>query len=157
MKPLSNYDIDKYFRRNLFYGGCISKDLLHLEERKYGNLANIRKFWIINLDDSTGEGSHWVLLSFLNPDIGVYFDSFAVDCPQEVLRFMKKHRQRNVMNENIIQDLDSTNCGYYACYVAEELCKGRLFMDVCSGYSTNEAENEKLIEEWSREVGLGKK
>ena len=79
MRELTNYDIDAFFQRlgNKSYGGCLAKDRLHVETRKYAGL-DIRKFYIINMDNSDGEGTHWVLCSLINKDIGVYFDSFGV-------------------------------------------------------------------------------
>jgi len=146
MKPLSNININKYFKRNLFYGGTIAKDMLHKEPLKYGDdLTHVRKFWIVNLDDSTGPGTHWVLVSLLNPDVAIYYDAFAVDPPREVLAFMKKWRPESAMNENIIQDVNSTNCGYFCLLVGEELCKGRLFMDVMEDFSPEPKKNEAMI------------
>ena len=49
---LSNFEIDSYFSGRPEYGGTYSKDML---PNKMEN-----KFYIINLDDSTGLGSHWV-------------------------------------------------------------------------------------------------
>lgn len=152
MKPLSNIDIDKYFRRNLYYGGTTSKDLLKVEERRYGgNLTHTRKFWIVNLDDSTGPGTHWVLVSLLNPEISVYMDPFAVDPAREILAFMKKWRPESAMNENIIQDVNSTNCGYFCAYIAEQLCKGRYFIDVMDqDFKPEPKKNEQMITEWAK-------
>ena len=155
MRELTNFDIDHFFRKNLKYGGCLAKDMLYLEPRKYAGL-DIKKFYIINMDDHTGEGTHWVLCSLLNKDIGVYCDSFACPPPKEVLQFMKRYRDTNVMNDNIIQDVNSTNCGYFMCYVADQLSRGRLLIDIMAGFSPKETENEKTIVAWAKSVGLHK-
>lgn len=156
MKPLSNYDINKYFRGNRRYGGTVAKDTLHLEERKYGNLKDIMKFWIVNMDDSSGPGTHWVLVSFLNPDVAIYMDPFAVDPPTDIIKFMKKWRPEVAMNEDAIQDINSTNCGYYCVYVGGELSKGRLFMDIMTqDFAPIVKENEAMITQQFKATNFG--
>ena len=156
MKPLSNIDINKYFRRNPYYGGTVPKDLLHIEPKKYGDdLTHARKFWIVNMDDSTGPGTHWVLVSLLNPEISIYMDAFSVDPGKGILKFMKKWRPEVAMNENIVQDVNSTNCGYFCAFVAEELCKGKLFMDIMDSFSPEPKKNEQMITEWAKRVKIG--
>ena len=41
-------------------------------------------FYIINLDDSTGPGTHWVAM-FVKPKLIGYFDSYGLYCPAEVI------------------------------------------------------------------------
>ena len=147
MKPLSNLEINKYFRGNHYYGGTVAKNALAKHAAAYGSLKHIRKFWIVNMDDSTGPGTHWVLVSLLNPEIAIYFDPFAVAPPIDVLTFMKKWRPDVAMNEDIVQDVNSTNCGYFCIYVANELCKGRYFMDIMiDDFSPRALDNERMIE-----------
>jgi len=80
---LSNYEIDNYFRGRSEYGGTFSKDML---PNKMEN-----KFYIINLDDSTGGGSHWTLICPLKRTI--YFDPFGVVPPVNALRFMRTRKK----------------------------------------------------------------
>ena len=42
-------------------------------------------FYVINLDDNAGPGSHWVGM-FIKPNIIQYFDSFGLNCPHEIVR-----------------------------------------------------------------------
>ena len=68
------------------------------------------KLLVINLDDKNGPGSHWVgLIEF--PSHFEYFDSFGVDCPNEVSQFA---RGKTLMYQNEqMQSLDSSNCGWF--------------------------------------------
>jgi hypothetical protein len=156
MKPLSNYEINKYYKGDRRYGGTVARDTIHLEERKYGDLKDIKKFWIVNMDLSTGPGTHWVLVSFLNPDVAIYFDPFSVDPPTEILKFMRKWRPEVAMNEDIIQDVDSTNCGYFCVHVGNELSKGRLFMDIMTrDFAPKVKENENMITQQFQTYNFG--
>ena len=45
--------------------------------------------YVTNLDDKNSKRSHWVLL-FIGKNLGVYFDSFGIECiPQNVLNKIK--------------------------------------------------------------------
>lgn len=149
LRPLSNWDISRYYAKNPYFGGVISKDQLLDQESllKY----NDKRFWAINMEDSDkGGGSHWTLLSFLNPDYGVYFDSFSTPPPKDVLTFMKKYRGRNFMNEGEIQDIQSTSCGWYVIYVIDNLLKGRKYLDILEDFSYTDLKgyNEKVLKEY---------
>lgn len=67
-------------------------------------------FYIINLDDSNGNGTHWTALYFQgNPLNSYYFDSFGFVPPLEVERKIKPY----LYNDADIQDFNSEACGYY--------------------------------------------
>jgi hypothetical protein len=148
MKELDNIQIDKFFVNNPFYGGCFSKDEV---TRINGEQ---KKFYILNLDEESGPGTHWVLLSMIDPKTGIYFDSFSCPPPEIVYLFMKKNRPENVYNNGIIQKLSSENCGYYCCRCGYDLSHGEHYLDLLDEYSVNESENEKIITTWSKSVGL---
>jgi hypothetical protein len=67
-------------------------------------------FYIINLDDSNGNGTHWTALYFQgNPLNSYYFDSFGFVPPLEVEQKIKPY----LYNDADIQDFNSEACGYY--------------------------------------------
>jgi len=70
--------------------------------------------YIINLQSSTqGDGTHWTALIIRN-DTGLYFDSFGAPPSTEIIDFVKKRKRIHLaFNNEIIQDLKSSNCGYY--------------------------------------------
>ena len=39
---------------------------------------------MINLDDKVGAGTHWVAMNMKDVAID-YFDSFGLDCPEEII------------------------------------------------------------------------
>ena len=71
--------------------------------------------YIVNLQSSTdGSGSHWVSM-FVWKSICYYFDSFGAPPPLEIINFIKKKKGSHLyFNNFIIQDLKSSNCGYFS-------------------------------------------
>ena len=83
-----------------------------------------RKFYIINLDDESGPGTHWVVLYNLRKR-PIYFDSFGVWPPKELGPI-----ENLVNNEYRIQSFNSSSCGLYCIYIIDELLTGRDFLDI---------------------------
>lgn len=105
---LSNIDIDILTKRFIkdIDCFCVSKDRLKQMKPETGG-------YIINLQDSTeGFGTHWVSL-YLN-DICVYFDSFGMIYPIEVLEFCRRYKKQELIyNPTQIQHIKQECCGYY--------------------------------------------
>ena len=77
--PLTNFEIQKYYQNEPRFNGFYSRDNLpKLEDGAY----------LINLDDYSDIGNHWVALYVRNNDI-TYFDSFRVEhIPKEIKAFI---------------------------------------------------------------------
>ena len=67
---------------------------------------------IINLQKSTNDGTHWVLLMKKDKQC-LYMDSFGVFPDNPVVSWCKRHKLHLAYNSYIIQDLDSTQCGLF--------------------------------------------
>lgn len=138
MREISNWDYDRVFAGNRWYGGVFSKDKLpRLQE----------KFYFINLADDKDLGSHWTLIWNVG-DRSIYFDSFGLSPPNQVLMRMDATGKDIVHNDEIIQALNSTNCGYYTIYVVQLLLAGHSFEEILSHFTEKRAQNEDWIEEW---------
>ena len=77
------------------------------------NLPNKIKYgaYVINLDEYSDVGTHWIALYVLNNDV-TYFDSFGVEhIPKEIKTFI----DNKIIKTNIfrIQADDSIMCGYF--------------------------------------------
>ena len=104
--PLTNFEIQKYKNEPRF-NGVYSRD----------NLPKIKDgAYIINLDEYSDIGTHWVTLWVKNINV-TYFDSFGVEhIPKEMKAFIINNNNNN--NNNIktnifrIQAYDSM-CGYF--------------------------------------------
>ena len=94
---LSNFEIQKYYENNSRFNGVYSRDNL---SNKISDGA-----YIINLDEYSDIGTHWIALYVKNNDI-TYFDSFGVEhIPEEIKKFMgNKNIKTNIFR---IQAYDS--------------------------------------------------
>jgi len=124
---LTNYDIEKIAEKlDLPLIGVFMRDELPTQ-RKIGS-------YVINLDSSEGDGTHWVFAkifcdadrsdsdsdsddeSSINKYCGcLYFDAFGFGMPIEVENFLKPFSVK-VINTKQIQNIASTQCGWYCIY-----------------------------------------
>ena len=79
--PLTNFEIQKYYQNESRFNGVYSRD----------NLPKIKDgTYIINLDEYSDIGTHWVALYVHNNDV-TYFDSFGVEhIPKEIKTFINR-------------------------------------------------------------------
>ena len=100
--PLSNFEIQKYYENESSFNGVYSRD----------NLPKIKDgAYIINLDEYSDIGTHWVALYVQNNNV-TYFDSFGVEhIPKEIKAFINnKNIKTNIFR---IQAYNSVMCGYF--------------------------------------------
>lgn len=136
MKELSSIDITNIFNGKPLFGGVINKDdLKHLG----------RKVYIVNLDTRSGNGSHWTMISNINPHSVDYFDSFGIDMPEHLLSLAEKTGKQIHQNHSQYQMIKSNSCGEFCVYVANELMNKRPFTDILSDFSKKLEYNEKLL------------
>ena len=100
---LTNFEMQKYYKNEPIFNGVYSRD----------NLPKIKDGpYIINLDEYSDNGTHWVVLWVKNNNINVtYFDSFWVEqIPKEIKEFINnKNIKTNIFR---IEAYDSIMCGY---------------------------------------------
>ena len=93
----------KYYENSAKLNGVYSRD----------NLPNKIKdgVYLINLDEYSDIGTHWVDLWVNNNNV-TYFDSFGVELiPKEIIKFIEN---RNIKTNIFrIQAYDSIMCGYF--------------------------------------------
>ena len=108
--PLTNFEIQKYYQNEPIFNGAYSRD----------NLTKIKDgAYIINLDEYSDIGTHWVALYVHNDDV-TYFDSFGVEhIPKEIKEFIDRpsssasHKKSIKTNIFRIQAYDLIMCGYF--------------------------------------------
>ena len=105
--PLTNFEIIKYYENESRFNGVYSRD----------NLPNKIKdgAYVINLDEYSDIGTHWVALWVNNNNV-TYFDSFGVEhIPKEIIKFINRPWQNKNIMTNIfrIQPYDSIMCAYF--------------------------------------------
>ena len=101
--PLTNIEIQKYSENEPRFNGVFSR---HNLPKKIKNGENI-----INLDEYTDVGTHWIAL-FYNKNNIIYFDSFGIEhIPKEIKKFIgNKNIISNIFR---IQSNNSIVCGYF--------------------------------------------
>ena len=121
IKPLSNFNIvEKCKSLNIKnFKGVFMRDELK------GRVSNNESL-ILNIDDSTGDGTHWTCLYSKNGNC-LYFDSYGFEPPKEVVKYCKgKNRYYDSFK---IQAPNEIICGHYCIYILYQL-NNRLFFDV---------------------------
>ena len=120
--PLTNLEIQKYNQNEPRFNGVYSRD----------NLPKIKDgAYVINLDEYSDIGTHWVALYVQNNDV-TYFDSFGVEhIPKEIKTFINHPLSSASHNKNIktnifrIQAYDSIMCGYFCIAFIDFLLAGK--------------------------------
>ena len=126
MSSLTNHDIIRYASEaGIFYfRGVYMRDTLP----KSGALA--RECGIVNLDSSDGRGTHWVCYHKYGSN-RIYFDSFGQVPPIEIQKYLKTKREFDIQrNSDIVQHINSTNCGQLCLFVLEALGRGSSFQTI---------------------------
>ena len=100
--PSTYFEIQKYYENESTCNGVYSRD----------NLPKIKDgAYVINLDEYSDIGTHWIGLYVLNNDI-TYFDSSVVEhIPKQILKIIRNRRIKT--NIFIIQACYSIMCGYF--------------------------------------------
>ena len=131
-EPLSNFDIERIVNNlgmaNLF-GGCFLKNELP---------KNVSaKYYIVNLDDSHTNkgGTHWTLLVIRDSRRAIYFDSFGMPPPNEVVKFLGD--RQIIYSSNEMQNVNSVLCGYFCIYFMNELFCHKSLYDILYDVSGN--------------------
>ena len=118
----------KYYENESRFNGVYSRD----------NLPNkIRDgAYVINLDEYSDIGTHWIALYVKNNDI-TYFDSFGVEhIPKEITKFIKnKNIKTNIFR---IQAYDSIMCGYFCIGFIDFMFKEKTLTEYTNLFSPND-------------------
>ena len=88
--PLTNFEIQKYYQNEPIFKAVYSRD--SLQKIKDGA-------YIINLDEYSDIGTHWVALYVENND-ATYFDSFRVEhIPKDIRTFISNKKIQKIFLE----------------------------------------------------------
>ena len=117
--PLTNIEINEYYKNEPRFNGVCSRN----------NLPNkIKKgAYVINLDEYENTSTHWVSL-FVKTNEAIYFDSFGIEhIPKEINKFIGN----NKIKSNIfrIQAYDSIMCRYFCIEFINYMLKGKTLLD----------------------------
>ena len=126
--PLTNFELRKHYENESRFNGVYSRD----------NLPNKIKdgAYVINLDEYSDIGTHWIALYVKNNDI-TYFDSFGVEhIPKEIIKFIG--RKNVIVNIFRIQAYDSIMCGCFSIGFINFMFKGKTLTEYTNLFSPND-------------------
>lgn len=148
LKELDNNQINHLFRHHTkYYGGCIPSRRLKISDTKK------RKFYILNLDHPNGAGTHWTSLYNCDPKTVYYIDPFGMPPPEHVIKFMKATGKKRFYSDVDLQNIDSSSCGWFCCYIMLEMLKGRQLIDIIHHDFTMDTKvNERLLEKYFKSI-----
>ena len=107
--------------------------------------------YVINLDEYTDVGTHWIALYVSNNGV-IYFDSFGVE---HILKEIEKFIVNKNIKTNIfrIQVLNSIMCGYFCIGFINFMLAGKTLIDYTSLFLLYDFEKKKKLSyfknEWS--------
>ena len=110
--------------------------------------------FIYNLEPSYMSGSHWVA-TYVKDNVINYFDSFGMPPFQEILDHAKERNITLLHQDQQIQNLYTTTCGYFCLYFLNEMHKNVDYFDLLQVFDTDTNKNEKFIENYFRGVTEG--
>ena len=117
-KSLTNYDIEAKLSKSKSFRGIF----MHNELPKK---IKAEESGVVNLDDSSGNGTHWVAY-YNSPRLGyvVYFDSFGLPPSDTIYKYLYTSGKDVYYNSSQIQDITSVKCGYYVVDFIKHMDKG---------------------------------
>ena len=123
--PLTNFEIQEYYKNEPRFNGVYSRDNL---PKTIKNGA-----CVINLDEYEDVGAHWIALYVKDNEI-TYFDSFGVEhIPKEIKKFTEhKNIKTNIFR---IQADNSIMCGYFCFGFVDFMLAGKSLIDFTSSFS----------------------
>ena len=133
--PLTNFEIQKHYQNEPIFNGVYSKH--NLTEIKDGT-------FVINLDENSDIGTHWVVLHVHNNYV-TYFDSFEVEhIPKEIKTFINnKNIKTNIFG---IQAYNSIICEYFCIGFINFKLTGNILTEFTNLFSANKKnDNFKLF------------
>ena len=122
--PLTNFEIMKYYENESTFNGVYYRD----------NLPNKIKdeAYVINLDEYSDIGTHWIALYVKKNNNITYFHIFRVEhIPKEIKKFISRSSPSASQNKNIktnifrIQAYDSIMCRYFCIAFINFMFKGK--------------------------------
>ena len=144
--PLSNHDLMKGCK----YLNIPINDVLSRNENVPHN--HKQALFIYNLEPAYMSGSHWVA-TYVKDNVINYFDSFGMPPFQEMVNHAKKKNLTLLHQNNQIQNIQTTTCGYFCLYFLNEMNKGNSYYDLLQVFNINDTiKNERFIEHYFRNI-----
>ena len=143
--PMSNFDLLEWCQ----YLKIPIKNVLSRDQTVPHN--HKQALFIYNLEPSYMGGSHWVA-TYVKDNVINYFDSFGMQPFQELVDHAKRKNLTLLHQNQQIQNLYTTTCGYFCLYFLNEMHKDGDYFDLLSVFSSDTNKNEKFIENYFKRL-----
>ena len=143
--PMSNFDLLNWCR----YLNIPIKSVLSRDQKVPHN--HKQTLFIYNLEPHYMNGSHWIATYAKNNVIN-YFDSFGMMPFQEMVDHAKKQNVTLLHQDQQIQNLYSSTCGWFCLYFLNEMNKGVDYFDLLQVFRKDTNYNEKFIEKYFKKL-----
>lgn len=116
-------------------------------------LTTRNDFYLVNLDLSTGPGTHWTAL-VIHDKKAIYIDSFGIYPPKDIEDKLFKLKLKSIhYNSTQYQDTTSNSCGLYfiaSCHflMHNNYSIKKFNQDFLKMFSTNLIHNEKVVKKY---------
>ena len=142
---MSNFDLLEWCKYlKIPINNVLTRDVTVLHNHKLA-------IFIYNLKPSYMSGSHWVT-TYVRDGVINYFDSFGMPPFQEMVNHARRKNLTLLHQNQQIQNLYSSTCGYFCLYFLNEMHKGNDYFDLLQVFSFDTMENEEFIEKYFRNM-----
>lgn len=105
--------------------------------------------FIVNTDDCTDRGEHWVCVYISAGKIGEYFDSFGRSPSAELKKFMKAHCIRWTFNRKRLQSIGSYFCGHYCIFYCVLRARGYSAGAITAPFTSDTGFNDIIVHDFA--------
>lgn len=129
------YNLIGYNKR---YRGSYSRDVIPNKL--------IPGYYIINLGDSSTNGTHWTLL-VISKNSALYIDSYGVIPPQSVIDICKLNNKKLLYSTAKLQSIRTNSCGWFCIALIELIEAGHHLVNILYDFFSpyEETKNEKKL------------
>ena len=144
--PMSNFELVDWCKHlNIPINDVLSRDQNVPHNHR-------QALFIYNLEPSYMSGSHWVA-TYVKNNVINYFDSFGLPPFQEIVNHAKKRNLTLLHQDDQIQNIMTTTCGYFCLYFLNEMNKGQTYFDLLKVFDKHDTmKNEKFIEKYFKTI-----
>ena len=143
--PMSNFDLLDWCRYlKIPINNVLSRDQTVPHNHKLA-------LFIYNLEPSYMKGVHWIS-PYVKNNVINYFDSFGLPPFQELVDHAKRKNLTLLHQDQQLQNLYSSVCGYYCLYFLYEMHKGVDYFDLLKPFTRDTKYNDDFIEKYFRKL-----
>ena len=143
--PMSNFDLIEWCK----YLKIPIKNVLSRDQTVQHN--HKLALFIYNLEPSYLRGSHWIA-TYVKDNVINYFDSFGMMPFQEMVDHAKRENVTLLHQNQQLQNLYTSTCGYFCLYFLNEMNKGIDYFDLLQVFKQDTNYNEKFIEKYFKRL-----